>query len=200
MRAENKRDRQAAIEEAAFDVLEEKGFAGMSVLSVAQRAKASNGTLYSWYGNKVGLFKALVARNAAELRAALETALEGGASPRETLDQIGPQLLGLLLSPRAVALNRAAAADPSGALGAALSEAGRGTVAPLIARVVQQAQGDGMLSRGTDFQEITEVYFSLLIGELQIRVVAGHQSPPEATARKARAARALTQLETLYPA
>ena len=56
--------RSEQIEEAAYAVLAEKGFAGASMLSIAKRAKCSNETMYRWYGDKVGLFRALVTRNA----------------------------------------------------------------------------------------------------------------------------------------
>ncbi|WP_424970088.1 TetR/AcrR family transcriptional regulator [Dinoroseobacter sp. S76] len=200
MRAETRKQRRAEIEAAAYELLEEKGFAGMSVLSVAQRAKASNGTLYQWYGNKIGLFEALVAGNAAAIRETLERALEDQSAPWDVLARLGPELLGLLLSPRAIALNRAAAADASGALGAALSEAGRGSIAPLITQVIEQAQGQGALAPDPDAAEISDTYLRLLIGDLQIRVVAGHQEPPRPDARTQRAQMALEQLQRLYPA
>lgn len=41
----------------------------------ARQARASNETLYSWYGDKQGLFKALVTRNAAKVKALLEAEL-----------------------------------------------------------------------------------------------------------------------------
>ncbi|MEM1079544.1 MAG: TetR/AcrR family transcriptional regulator [Pseudomonadota bacterium] len=200
MREDTKRLRKAEIEAAAFDLLEEKGFAGMSVLSVAQRAKASNGTLYQWYGNKVGLFEALVAGNARHIRESLELALSTEGRAWDALAAVGPDLLTALLSPRAIALNRAAAADPSGALGVALSEAGRGTIAPLIKHVITQAQGQRALANGPQATEIAETYVTLLLGDLQIRVVAGHQAPPPPEALSLRAERALAQLRTLYPA
>ena len=108
MRPENKAEREAQIAEAAYAVLGEKGFAGLSMLAVAKRAKASNETLYRWYGDKIGLFRALILRNAEQVTAQLETLPERGAG-REVLEALGAALLDMLLSPRAVALNRAAA-------------------------------------------------------------------------------------------
>ncbi len=75
MRDEKKTARQKQIAEAAYDVLAEKGYAGASMLSIAKKAKASNETLYRWYGNKQGLFRDLVAQNAELVAEQLEEEL-----------------------------------------------------------------------------------------------------------------------------
>lgn len=78
MRDEIKMLRQESIERAAYAVLDAKGFVGTSMLAVAQAARASNETLYGWYGDKTGLFRALVRRNTAELKALLEEEIAKG--------------------------------------------------------------------------------------------------------------------------
>ncbi|WP_372990533.1 TetR/AcrR family transcriptional regulator, partial [Sulfitobacter sp.] len=112
MRAETRTHRQEQIEVAAYKLLEQKGFAGTSMQGIARLAKASNETLYNWYGDKQGLFKALVARNADEVKSLLEEELDAQRDALGILGLLGPRLLSLLLGPRAIALNRAAAADP----------------------------------------------------------------------------------------
>lgn len=107
MRDENRSIRQDQIEQAAYAVLEEKGFGGTSMLAIARAAKASNETLYNWYGDKTGLFSALVRRNAAEVKALLQDQIAAGGDTAETLARVGPVLLQLVTSDRAVALNRA---------------------------------------------------------------------------------------------
>ena len=115
MTTQRQQDRRAAIEAAAYDVLQDKGYSGASMLAIARAAKSSNQTLYKWYGDKKGLFSALIAANAEEVRALL--AEEKDNDPQKTLERLGPSLYRLLTSDRAIALNRAAAADPSGELG-----------------------------------------------------------------------------------
>lgn len=68
MKRETQLIRKDQIERAAYEVLKEKGYAGASMLSIARKARASNETVYNWYGDKAGLFKALVQRNAAEVK------------------------------------------------------------------------------------------------------------------------------------
>lgn len=158
-----KASRQAAIEEAAFALLTERGFEATSMLAVAKAARASNETLYRWYGDKVGLFGALVARNAAEVARGLEG----------PLDQVLIALLTMLTGPRAVALNRAAAADASGALGEALAKAGRETVLPRLEALL----GDQ-----------AELLLRLVIGDWQIRRATGAMAQPDAETIAARVA------------
>lgn len=172
MRDDARTKRMQRIEDAAYQLIEEKGFAGMSMLSIARKARASNETLYRWYGDKNGLFKAMVTRNAAEVRQLLETDLQTDRPPLETIRALGPRLLGLLVSRRAIALNRAAAADASGELGAALTEAGRNQILPLVTRVFVKA-GESGLFASLDTGEAVRLYFNLLVGDLQIRRAIG---------------------------
>ena len=113
MRTENKAARKERIEAAALELLAEKGYLATSMLAVARRAKASNETLYNWYGNKQGLFRSLVETNARDVKTLLQNDLAQHRPPDATLEALGPLLLGLLVSDKAITLNRAAAADPS---------------------------------------------------------------------------------------
>lgn len=196
MRDEGRAIRQEQIERAAYAVLEAKGYAGASMLAIARAAKASNETLYAWYGDKTGLFRALVRRNAAEVTALLTTEIAAGGDAAAALARVGPVLLGLVTSERAVALNRAAAADPTGELGRAIAAEGRGAVAPLIAQVLAQGRAAGAFAFD-DLEAACEVYLGLLIGDLQIRRVVGRMPQPDAAARQARSDRALRLFSAL---
>lgn len=196
MRQENKSLRQTQIETAAYALLEQKGYAGTSMQAIARKARASNETLYNWYGDKNGLFKALVARNAAEVKALLEEELVTGQDPIATLGRLGPKLLTLLLGDRAIALNRAAAADPSGELGAAISMAGRESVLPLIVAVLERAKSDKKLIFD-QADEAAGLYMNLLVGDLQIRRVIGRVPAPDPAFCNTRSGLALSRLSRL---
>ena len=199
MRDENRSIRQDQIERAAYAVLEDKGYAGTSMLAIARAAKASNETLYNWYGDKTGLFSALVRRNAAEVKAMLEDQIAAGGDAVETLARVGPVLLHLVTSDRAVALNRAAAADPTGELGRTIAAEGRETVAPLITQVMEQGRAQGRLAFD-DLAMACETWLGLLIGDLQIRRVVGRLPQPGPEARAARAEAALRSFLVLFAA
>lgn len=194
MKSDSRTQRMAEIEEAAYAVLIEKGYAGASMLSIAKAAKASNETLYRWYGDKNGLFRAMVERNAARAKAVLSESLERSETLDETLREFGATLLFAILGERAVALNRAAAADPSGELGRALAEAGRDSVAPALRQVMATAGPRGAF-RSVD--EMVETYFGLLIGDRQIRRVIGALPAPDAAECAARSEEALRKFRIL---
>ena len=52
MRDDKKQQRRRQIEAAAYDLLVQYGYDGTSMLAVAKAAKASNETMYRWYGDK----------------------------------------------------------------------------------------------------------------------------------------------------
>ncbi|EAV46298.1 transcriptional regulator, TetR family protein [Stappia aggregata IAM 12614] len=170
MRAEARERRKTAIETAAIELLLEEGYDNMSMLAVARKAKASNETLYRWYGDKTGLFAALVDRNAEDIRLALKSCMGNASAPEQALKHFGRSLLGVLTNPAAIALNRAAAADTTGTLGAALARSGRNAVLPLVQDLIAQVQDQGFLA-DIEMAAAAELYLSLLIGDLQIRLV-----------------------------
>lgn len=195
MRSEAREKRAEEIEAAAYAVLEAKGYDGLSMLAVAKAAKASNETLYRWYGDKLGLFEALIERNTEVVKAALQRGQ--GEDALAELERLGPVLLGMLLGPRAVALNRAAAADGSGKLGRALGRAGRETVAPWVGGIMARAVDAGQLGGGSA-GEMAELWFGLLIGDTQVRRVTGAMEMPDEDWIAARAGVAMDRLRRVF--
>ena len=145
MKEEARNQRQRDILDAALAQLMEAGFAGTTMQAVARRAGASMETLYNWYGDKAGLFRAMVMANIQHLRSQLETHLHDPAGPEAVLAAFGPRLLEVLTSERVVALNRAAVADASGDLGRIIASAGRQSIAPLVAGAFAEADRQGLL-------------------------------------------------------
>lgn len=190
--------RHARIEAAAYEVLLEKGYKSASMLAVARRAKASNETMYRWYGDKAGLFKSLVQANAAEVKAKLISL--GTDDPISTLSAAAPVLLAMVTGERAVALNRAAAANVAegGELGEAIAASGREDIAPIIGNVIAQAMAVGAVGKA-DPAEAADKFIRLLIGDLQIRRVIGVMPPLSGPEIDARAADALRLFLTIYP-
>lgn len=196
MRDEKKQERHQAIMEAAYGLLAEKGYAGTSMLNIAKSAKASNETLYRWYGEKRGLFLTMVEANAGATENLLSTALENGKDPMATLKEVAPIFLAMLLGDRAILLNRAAAADTSGALGTAISKGGRDVIQPLFSQLIE-ATGkvpDGRLA------ETTNAFVSLLIGDTQIKRVIGVMNTPTDREITSQCAQAFQNFETILNA
>lgn len=193
--------RRVAIEDAAYEVLLADGYKAASVLAIAKRAKASNETLYRWYGNKQGLFAALVERNAQAAKEMLDDALAQDRAPLEVLESLGPILLRLVTSERAVALNRAAAGDvhDTATLGQALAKGGRESLVPLIAGLLEKAHGRRELDVD-DPRLAAETYISLLIGDVQIRRATGALSELSEADIDARNRKAVALMQKLYAA
>lgn len=187
MREETKKRRHEAIAAAAYTLLAEKGYDGASMLSIAKMAKASNETLYRWYGDKQGLFRTLVQDNAAQVADQLGQAIRRDDDPMQTLTRVAPLFLTMLLGERAVLLNRAAASEPTGELGAALSAGGREVVQPLFANLMMGvAKGDSPHA-----EMLTGAFLGLLVGDLQIKRVIGVDPVPTAAQIDARVTEAL---------
>jgi len=199
MRAERQQARHRQIADAAYILLQSEGYRATSMLAIARQAGASNETLYRWYGNKQGLFRTLVEDNAAEVRDLLQARLAEDAPPLAALSEMAPLLLKLVTGPRAVALNRAAAADvnDTATLGQTIAASGRETVVPLIGAQIARLHRSGDLS-GATVAEMAETFVGLLIGDLQIRRVIGVIDPPGDAECERRAGRAISQLLRLY--
>ena len=180
-------DRRIQIETAAYGLLSLKGSRATSMLEVAKRAKASNETLYKWYGNKQGLFLSMVERSVAASRELLVSSLEGDQDLAAILDTFGPQLLQMLTSQRTIVLNRAAAGDvhDTGMLGRTITEGGRDAILPILAQVFDLSEPKGMTG-----YEAAELYLDILISDLQIRRVIGVLPMLSETEVKARSDRA----------
>jgi len=179
-----KQKRKLAIFDAAYTVMAEKGYKGTSMLAVAKAAGASNETLYNWFGNKQGLFAAMVEENARSASDVLSKVFDD-TDPLETLEVFGARLLELITGEKAIALNRAAAADVAegGILGNLIAEHGRRKVVPMVSRTFQIAQQLGLI-RQHDPDEIAEIYIAMLLADIQIRRVIGVTGAPDTAATR----------------
>lgn len=135
--------------------------------SDSKTAKASNETLYRWYGGKKGLFSTMVKDNAAHVKTMLEHAIDSDADALVTLQTIAPILLEMLMDDHAILLNRAAAADHSGESGTVVSQEGRNIISPLIGRLMKELTSQS----SQPAVQLGELYLSLLIGDWQTRRV-----------------------------
>ncbi|NND73389.1 MAG: TetR/AcrR family transcriptional regulator [Ilumatobacter sp.] len=172
--------REAAVLDAAEQEMLEHGYAHVTMLGIARRAGASKETLYSWFGNRDGLFAAMIARNADRAAGAVQRALDGGTPARETLVGFATGLLILLTSPASVALNHAAMQSPE--LAEQLLASGRYRVGPLVERYLAELDRAGQV-RVADPEAAFTTLYGLIIRDDQIRVLLGE---PAATGKQVR--------------
>jgi AcrR family transcriptional regulator len=164
--------RRHALLDAAFDLLVERGYEATTTLAIAQRAGASKETIYAWFGSKAGLFAAMIEANAAEAGSRIEAALGGRDRPRETLIAFADGLLRLLLSERALALNRAAMTSPE--LAEVLLRHGRHTTGPLVEAYLARLADVGEIAIQDPDDAFRHLY-SLVVQDSQIRALLGEK-------------------------
>ncbi|MCQ6551897.1 TetR/AcrR family transcriptional regulator [Streptomyces sp. C10-9-1] len=176
--------RRAAVLEAAFAELVQHGYAGTTMLGIARRAGASKETLYHWFGNKRGLFAAMIRRQSELANAQMAAALERRSDPRETLTGFAVSLLQLLLGTYSITLNRAAIAAPE--LADVLLAEGRHTTGPLVADYLARLAEDGELAIGEP-EDAFRLLYGLVVSDSQIRVLLGEPPPTDIQDRARRA-------------
>lgn len=169
-------ERRSAVLDSAMAELLERGPNKLTMQAVATRAGSSKESLYSWFGNRQGLLAALIRRQAGQVNAAVGQALERPGDPAVTLAAIGRNLLRLLLGEVSVALNRAAMDSPE--LAHLLLQHGRHTTGPLIASFMSRLADEGRL-RIQDGEEAFQLFYGLIVRDLQIRVLLGERPPAE---------------------
>lgn len=165
---------QAALDAALAELLDQ-GITGMTMQAVAARAGSSKESLYAWFHSRQGLLAALIERQAHSVNAAVATAVHHPAEPpHATLVTIARNLLTLLVGDVSVALNRAAMTSPE--LAALLLRHGRHTTGPLVASYLRRLAAEGHL-RIDDPEEAFQLFYGLVVRDLQIRVLLGEDPP-----------------------
>lgn len=191
-KGEEQANRRRVID-AAFEELVERGYDGATMLSIASRAGSSKETLYSWFGNREGLFAALIEANADRAAERIMSALQGDDDPVATLTDFAAGMLTLLTSNRSVALNRAAMSSPE--LARVLLASGRHRVGPIVEDYLAQLVRAGHIDI-EDPEAAFQLLYGLIIQDTQIRVLLGEPapSPTEISARAEQAVARFVEL------
>lgn len=119
--AEAQQERRQAILSTALDLLQSQGYTATSMLAIARDAGASKETLYSWFGNREGLFVQLIEQHIAQH---LTPLLSASVSDAAVLPVHLRAVLAFWLSPATLALTRAAISETNPALAQALNTQG----------------------------------------------------------------------------
>lgn len=157
------------------------GYVNTTMLAVAQRCRSSKETLYRWFNSKEGLFAALIEREAEATNQSVAELFDSDADPVETLLALARNLLLLLTGPRSIAINRAAMHDPE--LARLLLTHGRHRTGPLVEEYLQRLRSRGILSID-DPGEAFQLFYGLVLQDLQIRTLLGEAPPSEAIVQR----------------
>ena len=132
--------------------------------------------------DKLGLFEAVIRRNAGAVRLALNGHLDGQTSVESALTDFGRALAAHLLCDNAVAINRAAISEArSGpSLAGSLSKSGRAPIHRTLVRYLEQCHERGILHID-DPNEAVDTFVGLLLGDTQtLRLLGVMEAPGEA--------------------
>jgi AcrR family transcriptional regulator len=193
--------RRRAILGAAFDVLTEHGYAGASTLEIATRAKVSKRELYAEFGNKAGVLQALIATTAGRMQAPLALPEPADrAALAAILTQYGVTALTELTQHAALVINRLAIAEAGGnsELGRILERSGREPNRVALIHWFDRARSAGLLG-SADPQIVSGEFFSLLLGDIPMRLMMGVIDPPGPAEIRRRATAAADAVLRLYP-
>jgi AcrR family transcriptional regulator len=192
--------RRRAILSAAFLVLMEQGYTGASTLEIATRAKVSKRELYAEFGSKQGILEALIASTSARMQVPLAPVeFADRADLANVLTRYGTTALAELTQPAVLAINRLAVAEAgrSSDLGRILDHGGREPNRLALAALLAKAQARGILGAG-DPDQMGSQFFSLLMGDLMVRLLLGVARPPDAREIRRRAAAATEAVLALH--
>jgi len=200
MKSQERDERHAQIQEAAFSLLKELGYRRTSMLLIAKRAQASNQTLYAWYRNKPELFRGIIERFGSGVRAQLQAALQDSQDPLPALEALGPALLRFTTDEHAIIMNRAAVIDAAetGVLARAIDEVARDAIFPLIVDLMQRLVDSGAFAEDVLAADAAQSYVSLLFGEVQLRQALGNLPPFDDDEIARQSARAFMLICRLY--
>ena len=193
--------RRGAILAAAFSVLMEQGYAGASTLEIATRAKVSKRELYAEFGSKRGILEALIAATSARMQVPLAPVdVSDRAALSDVLIRYGTSALTELTQPAVLAINRVAVAEAgrSSDLGRILEASGREPNRLALHALFAQAQAKGIVGAG-DPDQMSGQFFSLLLGDLPIRLLLGVIEPPDPREARRRAEAATQAVLALHP-
>jgi TetR/AcrR family transcriptional repressor of mexJK operon len=179
--ADERRARETEILTAALSVFLRSGYGASTVDELAVAAQVTKRTLYTYYGDKAGLFAAMVRQLAA--------AVSLDAASHDTLETLAARIVSRVHSDDLVGLHRLVIAESTRfpELAQILHSSGD---ARHIARLAEHIRAE----RGPASEPLAEPLFSLLLGEKHRRRLLGIDPAPTPAQATTHADAALAQL------
>jgi AcrR family transcriptional regulator len=156
----------------------DQGYGTTSIEAVAQHARISKRTFYHRFPDKAALFGAVVRRIIEELRPPSDPPFYEGGSLEQVLGRLARLILGAVLMPKALALNRLMVAEAQRfpELAAIVArEGGRAELVGQIAAMLEREARAGALA--IDRPEFAAEQFIQLIVSLPLRRALGLGTP-----------------------
>jgi AcrR family transcriptional regulator len=186
--ADERRTRESRILTAALDVFLRSGYGASTVDELAAAAQVTKRTLYAYYGDKAGLFAAMVRHLAAAVSL-------DAASDRDTLETLAARIISRVHSDELVGLHQLVIAESNRFPELALILHSSGD-ARHISRLAEHIRAE----RDPASERLAEPLFSLLLGEKHRRRLLGIDPQPSPAQAAAHADAALALLGLWRPA
>lgn len=179
-RSERSTDRRDALLKAAAEIFFEQGYAATSIDSIIERAGGSKRNIYSEFGNKQGLFSAIVTQSADKALSTL--ILDEDRDLRQTLSSFGRRLMDIYMSPTLIGIYRIAVTEairfPD--LVKSFYEQGPGRAESRLAEVLASAGQRGEI-RADDCSRAAGHFVGMIRDNLHLQVVLGLRPAPSAS-------------------
>lgn len=171
--------RREALLQAAAEVFFEQGYAATSIDAIIDRAGGSKRNIYNEFGNKEGLFSAIVTENADKVLSTLAIEEIQGRDLRETLTAFGQHLMSGYMSPTLIGIYRMAVTEANRFpdLVKSFYEQGPGRATSQLAEVLEIAKKRGDIE-ADDCLRLAGHFVGMIRDNLHLQVILGLRSPP----------------------
>jgi len=177
--AKRSEDRRESLLRAAAEVFFEQGYAAASIDAIIERSGGSKRNIYAAFGNKEGLFAAIVTGNADRVLSTLEVEKIGGRDLRETLTTFGDRLMAAYMTPTLVGIFRMVVTEANRFpdLARDFYEKGPERAVARLAQVLDAARGRAEI-QVPDSVQAAGHFVGMIRGNLHLQVVLGLRAPP----------------------
>lgn len=165
--------RRAAFLEAAQEVFLEQGFEAANMSEIVRRAGGSLATLYSQFGDKEGIFLAMLETRMMEVTATLEVELQAHTPVEEGLRRIGEQFAGKLVQPNSLELYRliVGMAKKYPDIAATFMKLGPNKVRAGLAAYLQDRADAGEIPQSDQYETLGSLFLDMVRSPLQSRAL-----------------------------
>ncbi|WP_321488585.1 TetR/AcrR family transcriptional regulator [uncultured Hyphomonas sp.] len=165
--------RRAAFLEAAQEVFLEQGFEAANMSEIVRRAGGSLATLYSQFGDKEGIFLAMLETRMKEVTATLEVELQAHTPVEEGLRRIGEQFAGKLVEPNSLELYRliVGMAKKYPSIADTFMKLGPNKVRAGLAAYLQDRAEAGEIPQSDQFETLGSLFLDMVRSPLQSRAL-----------------------------
>jgi AcrR family transcriptional regulator len=171
--------RRALILQVAAEVFSQEGYTAASIDMIIDRVGGSKRTIYSEFGNKEGLFTALITEFADDALKVFEEEGKHGAPLPDILYQLAKRLMSTYMSPALLGVYRAIIAEARRFphLSRAFYERGPGRASASLRKVLESAVASGEIG-SIDTQAAADHFIGMVRDNLHLQVVLGLRAAP----------------------